>query len=58
MVLPGLRSVDRVRRVALDPMLPVLLLSGLAVVGVVWHEATLSWGALGALAGYSLSGSV
>jgi hypothetical protein len=58
MVPTVLRSVSRVQRVALDPMAPVLLLTGLAVVGVVWPATMLSWGALGALAGYSLSGSV
>jgi hypothetical protein len=49
---------SRLRRMATEPLLPVLVLVPVALFAATQHLTGLSWGALAALAGYSLSGSV
>ncbi len=46
------------RRAAADPLVPVLLLAMAAVALAARDSMVLGWAAVGALAGYSLSGSV
>ncbi|MGP4110798.1 hypothetical protein ACTWP5_07760 [Streptomyces sp. 4N509B] len=45
------------RRRLTDPLVPVLALSGVALLAVV-YAPLLTWAITGGLAGYSLSGSV
>ncbi|MBA9004891.1 MULTISPECIES: hypothetical protein [Thermomonospora] len=51
-------SAGPVRRAAADPLVPVLLLAMAAVALAARDSMVLGWAAVGALAGYSLSGSV
>ncbi|MDL4775004.1 MULTISPECIES: hypothetical protein [Thermomonosporaceae] len=48
----------RLRRGLTEPLLPVAALTLLAVTAAALDAAVLCWAAVGALAGYALSGSV
>lgn len=45
------------RRVASDPLVPLAAITSLGVLAMATGQESTSWAALGALAGYSLSGS-
>jgi hypothetical protein len=53
-VLPA----SRLRRGLTEPLLPFAALAVLAVAAAAAEQAVLCWASVGALAGYSLSGSV
>jgi hypothetical protein len=46
------------RRIATDPAAPLVALLAASAAAIAGAPVALSWGALGALAGYSLSGSI
>ncbi|WP_169814087.1 hypothetical protein [Actinomadura kijaniata] len=48
----------RLRRALTEPLLPVPVLALLAVAAAALDATVLCWAAVGALAGFSLSGSV
>jgi hypothetical protein len=52
------RPAGRVRRGLTEPLLPFAALALLAVAAAATDRTTLCWASVGALAGYSLSGSV
>jgi hypothetical protein len=52
------RSAGRLRRGLTEPLLPFAALALLAVAAAAADHAVLCWASVGALAGYSLSGSV
>ncbi|WP_158566928.1 hypothetical protein [Actinomadura craniellae] len=51
-------TAGRARRRLSEPLLPVPVLALLAVAAVALEHRVLGWAAVGALAGYALSGSV
>ncbi|NKZ04407.1 hypothetical protein [Actinomadura latina] len=51
-------TAGRLRRGLTDPLLPVAALVLLAVSAAALDAAVLCWASIGALAGFSLSGSV
>ncbi|WP_165958750.1 hypothetical protein [Actinomadura sp. KC345] len=51
-------SAGRLRRGLADPLLPAAALALLAVAAAALGAAVLCWASVGALAGFSLSGSV
>jgi hypothetical protein len=52
------RPAGRIRRGLTEPLLPYAVLALLAVASAAAGEVVLCWASVGALAGYSLSGSV
>lgn len=52
------RPAGRLRRGLTEPLLPFAALTLLAVAASAAGHVVLSWASVGALAGYSLSGSV
>lgn len=52
------RPTGRLRRGLTEPLLPYAALALLAVAASAAGQVVLSWASVGALAGYSLSGSV
>lgn len=52
------RPAGRLRRGLTEPLLPFAALALLAVAASAADHAVLCWASVGALAGYSLSGSV
>ena len=52
------RPAGRLRRGLTEPLLPFAVLALLAVAAAAAQHTVLSWASVGALAGYSLSGSV
>jgi hypothetical protein len=52
------KSAGRLRRGLTEPLLPFAALALLAVAASAAQYTVLSWASVGALAGYSLSGSV
>lgn len=54
----GRRHLGQLRRRATDPATPFVVLLLAAVAAALADRTALSWGAMAALAGYSLSGSV
>jgi hypothetical protein len=53
-----LTTAGRLRRGLTEPLLPVAVLALLAVAAAALDQTVLCWSSVGALAGYSLSGSV
>jgi hypothetical protein len=51
-------TAGRLRRSLTEPLLPVAALALLAVASAALDATVLCWASVGALAGYSLSGSV
>ncbi|MEW2358601.1 hypothetical protein [Spirillospora sp. NPDC029432] len=56
--MPQLAAAGRLRRGLTEPLLPVAALALLAVAAGALDAAVLCWASIGALAGFSLSGSV
>lgn len=54
----GSTTAGRLRRGLTEPLLPVPVLALLAVAAAAQDRTVLCWASVGALAGYSLSGSV
>ncbi|WP_433174004.1 hypothetical protein [Actinoallomurus sp. CA-150999] len=52
------RPAGRLRRGLTEPLLPFAVLALLAVAAAAAQHTVLGWASVGALAGYSLSGSV
>lgn len=52
------RPAGRLRRGLTEPLLPFAALALLAVAAAAAQQTVLCWASVGALAGYSLSGSV
>jgi hypothetical protein len=51
-------TAGRLRRGLTEPLLPVAVLALLALAAAALDQTVLCWSSVGALAGYSLSGSV
>ncbi|WP_175596171.1 hypothetical protein [Thermomonospora catenispora] len=51
-------TAGAVRRAITDPLVPVVLVAMAAVAAAARDSMVLGWATVGALAGYSLSGSV
>jgi hypothetical protein len=51
-------AAGRLRRGLTEPLLPYAVLAVLAVAASAAEQTVLGWASVGALAGYSLSGSV
>ena len=58
MLAADTRPAGRLRRGLTEPLLPYAVLALLAVAASAAGHTVLSWASVGALAGYSLSGSV
>jgi hypothetical protein len=58
MLAADTRPAGRLRRGLTEPLLPYAALAFLAVAASAAGHVVLSWASVGALAGYSLSGSV
>lgn len=58
MLAADARPAGRVRRGLTEPLLPYAVLALLAAAASAAGHVVLSWASVGALAGYSLSGSV